>query len=279
MRNLVCGMPVGPDEERGVKFAINAIETSIKNTCRTLSTTWNVMLDPLVDSELTRKKFKDLFGDRVRFCTFQNEKNVVRDSNKCGNIHGSLLDELISTANSEYFCIHDSDVVFLKKDWDRYLVDLFESNEKLIAVGPESPLSDGWRGIPTSMILAIRVSEFKNLDIVLNKNKSSLGRFPNAGTPRGGFVVVDEMNQKYWSREVGTKVYLETGYELVPALIESGKEWITLRTDLHEDKTQWYYADDELFATHMTGSFVRTWDSEVRKNWSKMIDKIMEARQ
>ena len=65
MRNLVCGMPVGPDEERGVKFAINAIDTSIKNTSRTLSTTWNVMLDPLVDSESTRKKFKDLFNNVI----------------------------------------------------------------------------------------------------------------------------------------------------------------------------------------------------------------------
>ena len=127
------------------------------------------------------------------------------------------------------------------------------------------------------MIVAFKTHDFKQLGITLNKAYSSLSKFPNAGINARGSVTVDKNNQKYWNRELGAKVYLETGYELVPALVDSGKKWITLKTKLGDNKTQWYYdLDNKLFASHMTGSFVRPWGSNVRKLWSERIEKEIE---
>ena len=277
MKSLTCGMPVGPDEERGIKFAINCIDISLKMSSSEVLTTWHLMLDPLIDSETNKKKFTDLFGERVKFFSVSSKsKNAIkRAESKCGDIHGTLLDDLVHTADSKYFCIHDSDIVFLRKNWNKYIVDLFESDENLIAIGPESPLSDGWRNIPTSMIVAFRTEEFKKLGVTLNKTYSSLTKFPNAGiVNEDRTVTVDKNNQKYWNRELGTKVYLETGYELVPALVESGKRWITLKTLVGDNKSQWYYDEEgKIFATHMTGSYFRPWGSEIRKSWSQRIEK------
>jgi len=274
MKSLVCGMPVGPDEERGIKFAINCIDLSLKTSSSQVSTKWKLILDPLIDNDVNRQRFINLFGDRVSFVSLSAKNTVKRSNNKCGDIHGSLLDALVESSDSEYFCIHDSDIVFLKKCWNEYLVQLFESNSDLIAIGPESPLSDGWRKVPTSMILAFRTNEFRELGIVLNKSTSSLRKFPSAGISRNETVTVDRNNQKYWNRDIGTRVYLETGYELVPALVDSGKSWITLKTVMGENNTQWYYdLDNKLFASHMTGSFVRSWNSNVRKIWSERIER------
>jgi len=277
MKSLVCGMPVGPDEDRGIKFAINCIDISLKRASSSVHTVWHLMLDSLIDNNENKKKFIDLFGDRVKFFSLEKDSALKRVKDKCGDVHGHLLDSLVQTADSEYFCIHDSDIVFLKKNWDEYLIGLFESDKDLIVIGPESPLSDGWRSVPTSMIVAFKTHDFKQLGITLNKTYSSLSKFPNAGINAGGSVTVDKNNQKYWNRELGAKVYLETGYELVPALVDSGKNWITLKTKLGDNKTQWYYdLDNKLFASHMTGSFVRPWGSNVRKLWSERIEKEIE---
>lgn len=273
MRSITCGIPVGPDEERGVKYAINCIDVSLKRAASSVSTTWYLALDPLVDNDHTKNRFTSLFGDCVKFFSLNSGNSIRRQTNKCGDAHGSLLDSLVKFADSEYFCIHDSDIVFIRKNWNKYLLELFEKDEDLIAVGPESPLIDGWRNVPTSMLLAFRTNEFKKLGIVFNKTYASLSKFKNAGVANSdGTVTINENNKRYWNRKIGEKVYLETGYELVPALVDSGKQWHTLKTTVGDNNSQWYYdLDGKIFATHMTGSFVRPWGCEIRKSWSRKI--------
>ena len=78
MKTLVCGMPVGPDEDRGIKFAINCIDISLKRASSSVHTVWHLMLDPLIDNNENKKKFIDLFGDRIKFFSLEKDSAYCR---------------------------------------------------------------------------------------------------------------------------------------------------------------------------------------------------------
>ena len=201
MSALSLGMPVGPDDLRGVNYAAHAMCTAAdlaNSRVRFL-----VALDPKVDTDATRDRIsRTVPTNSVEFLSIA-ESQVIRAQNKCGDVHGELLQCLIDNAQSDIFCVADSDVAFIRRGWDDRIVHLLNKEPRAgkdhrIIVGSESPHTDKFREFPTSMFFAVRTKEFSTLGVNMNKKNFSFHRWPDfgPGEPQKNYVRVTEQNQK-----------------------------------------------------------------------------------
>lgn len=276
---ISCGIPVGPDEERGLKYAINALRSAIELASAPIS--YTLALDPKLDHPSFHSKIMSEFpGQRINFVSTR-ESSLVRRPNSCGYVHGELLQTLIESAETELFCVLDADTSFLMKDWDLLLARELDAaprpgRERVIIVGSESPLDDKYREFPTSMFFAFRTAEFKSLGIQMNKNKTSITRWPGYGTETGGkgWVVVSDENKHLYCRDPGTKLYMDTGFEMMPAVRSSPYDWRVFRA-VKSEGYEWYFTEDGTpVLTHMTGSYVRPWGSDISREWRIRVEQV-----
>lgn len=283
MERLSCGVPVGPDEKRGLKYAINSLRSA--SELASCGLTYTVALDPKLDNDKSRDKIiSALPGLTLRFVSVP-ESSMVRAANSCGHVHGEMLQALIDSAGTELFCVFDADTAFLMRDWDKFLIREMDASPRIgrlrrVIVGSESPLDDKYREFPTSMFFTVRTREFRELGVQMNKNKTSITKWPGYGPEKGGkgWVVVSEENQRLYCRPPGTKLYMDTGFEMLPAVRSSPYDWAVFRA-VKEEGYEWYFAaDGRPILTHMTGSYVRPWDSAESAAWRERIDQVMAGK-
>ena len=276
---LSVGIPVGP---RALEYVKLAIETSI-NTAYNKDIIYYLCLDPLVNNDNYKNSFKQKFNDSVAFI---EPPPISNRALKGGLRHGPLLDELSKNINSKYICLHDSDVAFLKQGWDDYMLSFLKDGYSVC--GMESQLHDGWRDFPTSMIFMYEKKVFTDLDIKFSKTHFShknnwLEKYPEAGvSDERGWVNVTKENKHIWKREIGSRVYLETGFEMVPAYLLNGLRGHAFKCELKNKgnsrtETQWYLDDDgEYIATHMTRSRFRPFDkSPGSRKWLSSVREFL----
>jgi hypothetical protein len=280
VERLSCGVPVGPDEKRGLLYAINSLRSAAE--LASCAITYNVALDPKLDSSKSRKKILDaLPGQIVQFVSVP-ESAMVRSPNSCGHVHGEMLQALLDSAGTELFCVFDADTAFLMRDWDKFLTREMDASPRLgrlrrVIVGAESPLDNKYREFPTSMFFTVRTREFRELDVQMNKNKTSITKWPGYGPEKGGkgWVQVTDESQRLYCRPPGTKLYMDTGFEMLPAVRSSPYDWAVFRA-VSEEGNEWYFAaDGRPILTHMTGSYVSPWDSKASRAWRARIDQVV----
>jgi hypothetical protein len=272
-------MPVGPDVDRGASYAMHAMEVGSRLASGPIDFT--LALDPKIDRPDVRQNFESRFPGRVRFVSVP-ESGLVRSSNSCGFVHGEMLQALVASAETELFCVVDADTAFLRKDWDIYLEEQMDvapraGRESRVVVGSESPLDDKYREFPTSMFFTIRTREFMSLGVQMNKNKTTIERWPGFGKEDGGkgWVRVTAETEHLYCRPPGTRLYLDTGFEMLPAVRSSPYDWHALRA-VKFGEHEWYVTDDdEPLLTHMTGSYVRPWRSKISEEWRKKVERAV----
>ena len=277
--NLNIGIPVGPG---ALKYAELAIETSME-TASDKGIIYYLCLDPKINNDDSKNFFKQKFNDSV---VFVEPPFIPNNAKSGGPRHGPLLDELSKNINSKYICLHDSDIAFLKRGWDDYMLSFLKDNYSVC--GMESQLHDGWRDFPTSMLFVYEKKVFTDLDIKFSKTHFShksnwLEKYPEAGvSDKIGYVNITEENKHIWKREIGSRVYLETGFEMVPALLLNGLRGHAFKCELknkndEKKETQWYLDDEgEYIATHMTRSRHRSFNSSPGSTeWLSSVRKIL----
>ena len=95
----------------------------------------------------------------------KNEENIdliINQQSTKGSIgHGEALDILASRVETPFFVVADSDVVFLRKDWDTELIGRI--NEEIKAVGTEAA-GDKPKDFPTLYVVLYETESFRKVD-------------------------------------------------------------------------------------------------------------------
>ncbi|EKD56837.1 MAG: hypothetical protein ACD_58C00072G0003 [uncultured bacterium] len=97
--------------------------------------TKNPYLVYILDNNSSEKDFNNLKKISKVFSNVGLER--VTSDRKGSAAHGSALNILIKKVKTPYFCILDSDAVWLKKNWDEILINKINNSVKVI--GTEAP--------------------------------------------------------------------------------------------------------------------------------------------
>jgi glycosyltransferase involved in cell wall biosynthesis len=98
-----------------------------------------------------------------------------KETNLRGSLaHGTAINYLASKVETPYFCILDSDALWLKKKWDEILID--QLDEKIKIVGTQASGLDRQKDFPSVYASLLETKTFKELGIDCRPKDITLGQ-------------------------------------------------------------------------------------------------------
>ena len=129
---IQVGYICGPSSGEYIKFSI---ETLLK-TCFLPD-----KIEIIIGNNCCDYDFSDMNDIKDKFYSF-NIYNVHSDKKHPSHNHGDALDKLFwNFFNRTYGMIVDSDIAFLRKNWDIQFVKLINSDENIAIIGPGNPVN------------------------------------------------------------------------------------------------------------------------------------------
>jgi hypothetical protein len=208
LSKLQIGIPCGPNGENYAAFLIATIEETISR----------------------KNDYEYIIGINQKGVNkeiFQNILNlkVVEEYKGYPHVkgHGHCLDLLLCNMNSKYGMFVDSDVAFLKKDWD---IDLISKiNGKTIIVGSEYHPTDGKIvDFPNPITSLFDVEKIKSLNLSF--------------IPKLEKITANEDDCEYYGVKPGQTVFLDTGCHVAKDIKQAGYQGYTMKivTPRYEDR-------------------------------------------
>lgn len=260
MLDLQIAIPCGPNSEYFANFLIQTIEF-------TLSKKVNYRLliginKPGVNKEVITKNH-----DINKF-DFIEEMSSKESS--LGHAH--CLNLMLKNMNSKFGIFLDSDVAILEKDWDILLLNNIK--DKTIMIGSEYHHSDKKMiNKPNVITCAFDVEVFKKLNLDF--------------TPSLKLMITDQKTSQYYGTQVGQKIMLDTGCEIMETIFKNGYQTETLKivSPRYQDtlsklkvlsKTQRgeeYHLNDKPISTHIGRSLTRNFKNDkIVKEWKESVE-------
>lgn len=140
-------------------------------------------------------------------CVYSIDEESISVSSKS---HGRTLDKIIESMDNGYGMVVDCDSAFLKKNWDEIFISQL-SNE-IVIIGAEYD-GDKYKKFPNLVTSLFKTEVLK---------EEGVSFLPS------GKITIDASNCDLYSREVGDKITLDTGWELCGKLRKSGYKGIYL---------------------------------------------------
>ena len=206
--------------------------------------------------------------------------------------HGILMDELLKHMDDKFGMFIDSDVCFLKKNWDTIFIDEI-NNENLIYLGTKS--DDVNRKFPGPYCMFFKTKELKQMNYstqpvqsVYFEKKYDFGEsFKNSinkHTKLKGGVFVLEKDAYIYGLKNGEKTYLDTNSQFNIFFHDMGDKYKLLECYWARDKQakflfkkegqgNEFHLNKEIILTHQ-GRTHRGWKKDPKNiKWLKQINK------
>ena len=253
------GIPCGPNSELFVNFLLSTINKTIHN-----KKTTEIILGinkPGIKLDLITQGIKEL-----------NLRVVERHSNHQSSFgHADCLNLIFENMNAQWGFFLDADTAVLKKEWDLDLIG--ELTENTVMIGSEYYKNDGKMvKRPNVITCAFDIKTFKKLKIDF---------MPSMKT-----IVIDEKNKNIFGSPIGSKIFLDTGCDMIENLISSGYETKVLNIvsprypetnqnlkvlDLNQ-RGEEYHLSQKAISTHIGRSLSRDFNSDpIILNWKQKI--------
>jgi len=260
---IQIGIPCGPNSEMYVSFLISSIEATISK-------------------DFDYEYILGVNQKGVNFQKFQNIKNlkVVEEYLGLPHVkgHGQCLDLILRHMNAKYGMFVDSDVAFLKKSWDKLLVE--KINDKCIMIGSEYHPTDGKIvNFPNVITCLFDVEKVKNLNLTF--------------VPKLKHIQADDTNARWYGVQPGDQLYLDTGCHIPEDFGRAGFEWATMKivTPRYPDRIpmmkfmkeggrgEEYQLDGVPICTHIGRSLSRNFSRDtVITNWLKSVKEWFDGQ-
>ncbi|MFA7301085.1 MAG: glycosyltransferase family A protein [Candidatus Shapirobacteria bacterium] len=131
-----------------------------------------------------------------QICSRYNNIEIIKNNTTLrGSIaHGTALNELCQQIDTPYFSILDADALWLKKDWDKILIN--QLNENIKVIGTQAPLgSIKPEDFPLMFAIIFETKTFNKLNIDFRPQNIALGQDT-------GF----DIREKYQKAKIGGKI-------------------------------------------------------------------------
>jgi hypothetical protein len=194
--------------------------------------------------------------------------DVKSECNGEGSVgHADSLNQCLKLCNAENTIIIDCDTAFLQLNWDTQILKFL--NEKVVIVGTEYhkfSLLAKYINFPNVVMSIFNTQKFKELKIDFK-------------TIPGEHKICTNEEAFFWDRPVGSKIYLDTGYQLPVVVKKAGLQAKTL-TFLKPPSLgcgQEWALDGKSFFTHLKGSSARMGIDASARHWMNCVDSRLES--
>ncbi len=206
--------------------------------------------------------------------------------NKDSFQHGKNIDYLISKFDSKFGAIMDSDVVLLKNNWDKILLD--KLNKDVVIIG--TPYKQfHYLKFPNAIFCIFKTDIIKNLKIKFKPTKRHLYNFIPFIPSKVSIRKVSLKNKKFFSNKVNEKILFDVGYQLPLKIKKNNLDGISFdfidstsnKAKLKTLKGEEYHFEDEIILSHLgrstkrdflTDKYCINW-KELTSNWLKKNEK------
>ena len=195
MEKIQIGIPCGRNCEKYVELLLETIKKTVSN----------LEFIEINDTCVNKLFLADLMKD---FSHFKIIEDVSGEGHSVG--HAYCLNSLLENMDSKFGMFIDCDVAMLKKNWDTELRQLL--NEKNVVLGSEYD-GEKYSNFPNVVFCIFRVD-------ILKKLKLSFSSPGDNGKPI--YITIDKKNKDIFGGSIGSKILLDTGWELPYKLKTAG---------------------------------------------------------
>ena len=262
---IQIGIACGPNSEHYVNFLMESIKKTASNL-EQFEFLLGVNTESVDKAEL--EKNSDVFNIKIF--------DMFAQTSKASKAHGKCLDEILDMMDTKYGMIIDCDVAFLEKDWDIKLKSKLKDN--VVIVGSDTdPSHYHYKNFPSWIMTMFLVDVVKECEVSF--------------CPDLEYAHLDEDNCKYFGQEPGTKVYLDTGWQLSYKLRKQGYEGLPLPmvsprlgsknlVFMEDDmRGEEHHLDGIPIFTHIGRSMSRDFhNNNIIKRWRKSVENWLEEK-
>ena len=266
MFDLQIGIPCGPNSESFANFLLSTINRTITNNTKV-----EVLLGinkPNIQKNLITADIKNL---NIKFI----ERHSLHQSSAG---HADCLNLITEHMTSRWGIFLDADVAILKKEWE---IDLLSQlNNHVVMIGSEYYKNDGKMvRRPNVITCAFDVDVFKKLNINFMPSMKS--------------ILINENNQHIFGAKIGSRIFMDTGCDMIKTLITSGYETKVLDIvspryiETHKDlkvldlnqRGEEYHLDNVAISTHIGRSLTRNFNNDpIVFNWKSKIEEWLSGQ-
>jgi len=180
--------------------------------------------------------------------TYPNLTIIKENTDLTGSLaHGTALNKLVTKVNTPYFSILDADATWLKKDWDKILIN--QLTDQIKVIGTQADGTSKPQDFPLMYAILFETNSFKKLNIDFR---------PQSANQDTGF----DMREKYLSANLQGKV-------------------LTMKNTRHFKQGPFhqligvgeYYQDNTLFTSHF-GRGSSLGSAKYYKSWLKWLYRL-----
>lgn len=266
MLDLQIGIPCGPNSELFANFLLSTISRTITN-----NTKIEVLLGinkPGIQKDLITANIKNL---NIRF--------VERHSSHQSSMgHADCLNLITDHMTSRWGIFLDADVAILKKEWQIDLIN--QLNNQVVMIGSEYHKNDGKMvRRPNVITCAFDVEVFKKLNIDFMPSMKS--------------ILIDENNQHIFGGKLGSRIFMDTGCDMIETLVTNGYETKVLDIvsprypETHKDlkvldlnhRGEEYHLNNMAISTHIGRSLTRNFNNDsIIFNWKLKVEEWLSGQ-
>lgn len=256
MSKIQIGIPCGPNSEKFTLFLISSIEKTISRDFE-----FEYILG-INQKGVNKDYFKNIKNLKIveEFKGYPYQKG-----------HGHCLDLILKNMDSEFGMFVDSDVAFLKQDWDKDLISKITDNK--IIVGTEYHPTDG------------KLVDFPNVITCLFDTRK-IKALNLSFIPHLKEIEANDENCHFYGVKPGQRVFLDTGCHIAKDIREAGFDGYTLKivTPRYEDRVkdmafmsmgmrgEEYQLDGVTICTHIGRSLSRSFERDpIVNGWKKRV--------
>ena len=266
MIDLQIGIPCGPNSEFFTNFLLRSIKKTIS---RNLSYEILIGINKAgVDKSIITSGIDDF---KIKF--FERHTDFLSSQG-----HADCLNLLLDNMTSKWGVFLDADVAMLSKNWETNLIE--QLDKQVVMIGSEYHKSDGKIvDRPNVITCAFDVEVFKMIEADFMPSMKSID--------------IDENNKNIFRKEIGEKVFLDTGCDLIQNLVEKGFETKTLKivspryVETHKDlkvlsprqRGEEYHLNKIPISTHIGRSLTRNFNNDpIIKDWKKSVEEWLNGQ-
>jgi len=262
---IQVGIPCSNNCEDYVSFLLSSI---VKTVNKERLGVFEIVLaiDDKVDIRKIDKIIKNNSKLGLDIVKLINNKKMSYPEGHCIN-----LDILYKNFTSKYCIFADCDIAFLKKDWDKILIEAIEKDKKIIAIGSEYSRGK-YQNFPNVIFSFCKTKELKSLNIDFAKKIKK--------------IKASKKDCVYFGVEEGEEIFLDTAWDFCYQSKKSGYKGKVLKIvspRLENTKNQMKFMESGMngeefqfentpILTHVGRSSSRSFNSDVVKKWSNRVN-------
>ena len=195
---IQIGIPCGKNSEKYTKFLVDSINKTKSTECE---------IEFIIGVNQKGVNL-DLLNELL--ISTKNKKIVKSEGKHSGGVsqgHGLCADMILNNMDSGYGMLVDADAAFLLKNWDKKITP--HINNKTICLGTEYGIDDKkYMKNPNAIAILFDVDVYKSINFTWQ------GELKH--------IIIDKTNAHIYNRDIGEKIFLDTGSRLPKFLHDNG---------------------------------------------------------